>query len=62
MLVVTKLDRLACSLPDARDFVDELAEMFDVVRSTVYRAIQRVAPAPAAEKAVPSAPTPAAAE
>ncbi len=37
-LVVTKLDRLARSLPDARDIVDEL---FSVARSTVYRAIER---------------------
>ena len=51
-LVVTKLDRLARSLPDARDIVEELtaaeaklnaelAELFSVGRSTVYRAVQR---------------------
>jgi DNA invertase Pin-like site-specific DNA recombinase len=77
-LVVTKLDRLARSVPDARDLVaeltargvrlqfggsvqdptdpvgrlhrsgqknpSELAELFGVGRSTVYRALQRAAP------------------
>jgi DNA invertase Pin-like site-specific DNA recombinase len=38
-LVVAKLDRLARSLPDARD--SQLAELFNVARSTVYRANQR---------------------
>jgi DNA invertase Pin-like site-specific DNA recombinase len=62
-LVVTKLDRLARSLPDARAIADELtarqeahlvgllqagehstaelADLFGVARSTVYRAQQR---------------------
>ncbi|MET3719654.1 MULTISPECIES: recombinase family protein [unclassified Arthrobacter] len=57
--VMTKLDRLARSLPDATDIADELtrkgvtlniggsihngeiAELFGVARSTVFRAIQR---------------------
>lgn len=45
-LVVTKLDRLARSLPDARDIAGEhtqaeLAELFRVSRTTVYRELQR---------------------
>ena len=53
-LVVTTLDRLARSLPDARDIADELTardstaelgELYGVARSTVYRAIQRAAAA-----------------
>jgi hypothetical protein len=68
-LVVTKLDRLARSLPDARDILDELtkrnvklslggshlgtytqaelAELFGVGRSTIYRTIKRIRPKPA---------------
>ena len=66
-LVVTKLDRLARSLPDARDILDELtrrnvtllelhhsgnytqaelAELFGVGRSTIYRTIERLRPQP----------------
>jgi DNA invertase Pin-like site-specific DNA recombinase len=43
-LVVPKLDRLARSVPDARaigaDLAD-LAELFTVSRTTVYRTLQR---------------------
>ena len=58
-LVVTKVDRMARSIPDARDIsaeligrrVAELAELFSIGRSTVYRALDRsrtVAPGTAA--------------
>ena len=53
-LVVTKLDRLARCLPDARAIADELtirriSLSFGVGRSTVYRAIERQRIAPKAD-------------
>jgi Resolvase, N terminal domain len=43
-LVVPKLDRLARSVPDARDIGDSLAELFTIGRATVCRSLQRDCP------------------